>query len=113
MLLGQHHLVSEIFCRHPVVSLPPHQGVDLGGYYKDNQYNYNFPIDSTYNGATSPDRYPAYLVMQSFQTYDGNVRLTFRPVQKITLVSRYEYQWSTINTTPDAISGLGDSRHRQ
>ncbi len=84
--------------------------IDLGGYYKNNQYNYNFPVDSTYNGATSADRYPAYLVMQSFQTYDGNIRLTFRPVLNITLVSRYEYQWSTINTTPDAISGLGDSQ---
>jgi hypothetical protein len=84
--------------------------VDLGGYYKNNQYNYNNPQDSTFNGAFSPDRYPAYLVRQSFETYDGNVRLTFRPVQKVTLVSRYEYQWSTINTTPDAISGLGDSQ---
>ncbi len=84
--------------------------IDLGGYYKNNQYNYNFPNDSTYNGATSADRYPAYLVMQSFQTYDGNVRFTFRPLQNIALVSRYEYQWSTINTTPDAISGLGASQ---
>ena len=56
--------------------------IDFGGYYKNNQYDYNFPVDSTYNGASSPDRYPAYLVMQNFQTYDGNVRLTFRPVQQ-------------------------------
>ncbi len=84
--------------------------IDLGGYYKNNEYNYNFPVDSTYNGASSADRYPAYLVVQSFQTYDGNVRLTFRPTQKVTLVSRYEYQWSTINTTPDGISVLGESQ---
>jgi hypothetical protein len=84
--------------------------VDLGGYYKNNQYNYNNPLDSTFNGAFSPDRYPAYLIRQSFETYDGNVRLTLRPVQNVTLVSRYEYQWSTINTTPDAISGLGESQ---
>ena len=38
------------------------------------------------------------------------MRLTLRPVQNVTLVSRYEYQWSTINTTPDAISGLGESQ---
>ena len=90
----------------------PHRrtSIDVGGYYKNNQYNYNFPIDSTYNGASSPDRYPNYLVMQSFQTYDGNVRLTYRPVASVSLVSRYEYQYSTINTTPDAISGLGSSQ---
>ena len=42
--------------------------IDVGGYYKNNQYNYNYPVDSTYNGASSFDRYPDYLVMQSFQT---------------------------------------------
>jgi hypothetical protein len=46
--------------------------------------------------------------MQNFQTHDGNVRLTLRPVQNVVLVSRYEYQYSTINTAPDSISGLGD-----
>jgi hypothetical protein len=84
--------------------------LDLGGYYKNNQYNYNNPLDSTYNGILSPDRYPAYLVQQNFQTYDGNVRLTLRPAANVMLVSRYEYQWSTINTTPDAISGLNSSQ---
>ena len=83
--------------------------IDVGGYYKDNQYDYNFPQDSTLNDATSPDRYPGYLVLQSFQTYDGSVRLSIRPTQKITLVSRYEYQLSSINTSPDAISGLSET----
>jgi hypothetical protein len=84
--------------------------IDFGGYYKNNQYNYNYPTDSTYNGALSPNRYPDYLVMQSFQTYDGSVRLTYRPINNVALVSRYEFQHSTINTTPDAISGLGSSQ---
>lgn len=79
--------------------------IDVGGYYKNNQYNYDNPLDSTDNGAGSPDRYPAYLVQQNFQTYDGNVRLTLRPAQNVMLVTRYEYQWSTIDTTPDAIPG--------
>ena len=60
--------------------------------------------------SSSPDRYPDYLVMQSFQTYDGNVRLTYRPINNVSLVSRYEYQHSIINTTPDSISGLGESQ---
>ncbi len=83
--------------------------IDFGGYYKNNQYNYNFPTDSTYNGASSADRYPAYLVMQNFETWDGNVRLNFRPLQNVILVTRYEYQYSTINTVPDSLSGLGGS----
>jgi hypothetical protein len=87
--------------------------INFGGYYKNNQYNYNFPTDSTFNGVTdgvpSPDRYPAFLVMQNFETWDGNVRLNLRPVNNVILVTRYEYQYSTINTIPDSISGLGGS----
>ena len=84
----------------------PTRGVtlDAGGYYKLNHYDYNNNVDSTLNN--SLDRYPAYLVMQNFETYDGNLRLTLRPRRNLTLVTRYEYQYSTIHTTPDPISTL-------
>jgi hypothetical protein len=88
----------------------PRTSIDAGGYYKNNQYNDNFPVDSTANNAGSADTYPGYLAMQSFQTYDGNVRLTLRPVLNVTLVTRYEYQLSTIDTAPDSISGLDESQ---
>ncbi|HWX22579.1 MAG TPA: hypothetical protein VN578_21970 [Candidatus Binatia bacterium] len=80
--------------------------LDAGGYYKLNDYDYANNLDSTLNNG--PDRYPGYLVMQSFQTYDGNTRLTLRPLKNVTLVSRYEYQLSTIRTRPDPISGLSE-----
>jgi len=80
--------------------------IDAGGYYKLNSYDYDHSRDSTVNN--SFDRYPAYLVMQDFETYDGNVRLTLRPLQNVSLVSRYEFQLSTIHTKPDSISGLGE-----
>jgi hypothetical protein len=80
--------------------------LDVGGYYKLNDYNYNSPVDSTPNNG--PNRYPAYLVVQNFETYDGNLRLTLRPLQNVTLVTRYEYQLSTIHTKPDPISGLDE-----
>jgi len=82
--------------------------LDAGYYYKRNEYDYNIVQDSTPNILSTGNVYPAYLVMQNFQTHDGNVRLTLRPVQNVVLVSRYEYQYSTINTAPDSISGLGD-----
>lgn len=82
--------------------------VDAGGYYKLDRYDYNNQADSTPNGPTSFDRYPAYLVLQDFETYDGHLRLTLRPLSNVTLVSRYEYQLSTIHTAPDPISGLPD-----
>ena len=78
--------------------------LDLGGYYKRNEYDYDHNVDSTPNNSVT--RYPGYLVMQSLQTYDGNVRLTLHPWSSVTLVSRYEYQLSDIDTKPDQISGL-------
>ena len=71
--------------------------IDAGGYYKSSDYDYDHLLDSTTNFA---NRYPAYLVMQNFDTYDGNVRLTLRPRHNITLVGRYEYQFSTVHTKP-------------
>ena len=84
----------------------PTRGVtlDAGGYYKRDQYNYDNNLDSTLNN--SFNRYPAYLEAQYFETYDGTARLTLRPRRNVTLGSRYEYQYSTINTTPEPISGL-------
>ena len=80
--------------------------LDGGGYYKRNAYDYTLNVDSTPNN--SFDRYPGYLVLQNFDTYDGNFRLTLRPRPNLTLVGRYEYQFSTIHTGPDATSGLGE-----
>jgi hypothetical protein len=71
--------------------------IDAGGYYKNNRYDYSNPANTASNDFS----------MQSFETYDGNVRLTLRPIQNVTLVGRYEYQLSTVNTQPDPASGLG------
>ena len=84
--------------------------MDVGGYYKQHNYDYDNTVDNTPNDAGSPNRYPAYLVMQAFQTYDGYTRLTLRPLQNLTLVTRYEYQLSTIDTQPDSISGLSETQ---
>ena len=83
--------------------------LDVGGYYKRNRYDYNNSLDSTPNDSTSPTRYPGYLTLQNFETYDGNVRVTFRPRQNISTVTRYEYQYSTVHTTPDPVSGLNEA----
>jgi hypothetical protein len=83
--------------------------VDAGGYYKHNDYNYDHTLDSTPNDSASPNRYPAYLAFQNFETYDGNIRLTLRPRQNVTAVTRYDYQYSTIQTRPAPISDLNET----
>jgi hypothetical protein len=82
--------------------------LDAGGYYEAHNYDYSFPQDSTTNNNAS-FTYPGYLVMQNFQTWDGNTRLTLRPWQNVSLIGRYEYQWSTIHTQPNPVSGYGDA----
>jgi hypothetical protein len=78
--------------------------VDVGGYYKMDDYHYGDVLDNT--PANSATAYPGFLEMQNFDTYDANARLTLRVSQNVSLISRYEYQWSTINTLPDAQAGL-------
>jgi hypothetical protein len=80
--------------------------LDAGGYYKRDRYDYNNIVDSTPNDPASANRYPAYLGVQGLTTYDANFRVTLRPRQNITLVGRYEYQFSTVDTAPDPVSGL-------
>lgn len=82
--------------------------VDVGGYYKLHSYDYDHLVDSTLNNSVA-NRYPAYLTMQDFTTQDGNVRVTWRPRGNLTLVGRYEYQLSTVDTTPDPVSGLSQA----
>jgi hypothetical protein len=78
--------------------------LDVGGYYKNDQYHYDtIPVTTPYNGLFP---YSDYLPMQNYETYDANVRLTLRPWQNVTAISRYEYQLSTIHTEPDAMLGL-------
>jgi len=58
--------------------------LDIGGYYKINQYNYNTTIGQ--HAETTPARfslYPAFLVYQGFETLDGNTRLTLRLLKNI------------------------------
>jgi hypothetical protein len=86
--------------------------IDFGGYYKINRYNYSFTQDNTDNANASngsfSSAYPGFLVYQGFETLDGNVRLSLHPWSKVTLVSRYDYQTSDINTQPASNSGLGE-----
>jgi hypothetical protein len=79
---------------------------DVGGYYKINSYNYSFDLDSTPNNSFT--RYPGYLVLQDFNTYDGHMRLTWRARPNLSFLTTYEFQHSTINTGPDPISGLDE-----
>ena len=80
--------------------------IDFQYYHKVRENSFDHQIDNTPNN--SRDRYPAYLLVQNFETDDTNLRVTLRPLNNLTLVSRYDFQLSSIDTTPDSISGLGE-----
>lgn len=84
----------------------PHRRVSLAGqyYYKTRANDYDHIADSTSNDPTSGNRYPAYIRDQDFQTHDVNFRVTLRPVQNVTLVSRYDFQLSTIDNRMDNLA---------
>jgi hypothetical protein len=77
--------------------------LDAGVYRKFDDYHYNNSMDSA---LSSPLGYPGFLEMQKFATYDGNLRVTWRLRPNLSLISRYEYQFSTIHTAPNPLAGL-------
>lgn len=64
-------------------------------YYRkirENQYDQN-PADYV----NLNPLYPAYISSHDFVTDDVNLRVTWRPLDKLTLVSRYDYQENTVD----------------
>ncbi|PAW89265.1 MAG: hypothetical protein B9S33_03445 [Pedosphaera sp. Tous-C6FEB] len=78
-------------------------------YHKTRENNYFHLTDSTSNTAGA-DRYPAYLRENAFQTDDFNLRATWRPRPNVTLVTRYDFQISTIETTAGSLPGVESAR---
>jgi hypothetical protein len=68
-------------------------------YHKIRDDDYMHEFDSTSNNFTSGNRYPAFLAGHDFDTDDVNFRVTVRPFNNLTLVSRYDFQLSTIDVT--------------
>lgn len=63
-------------------------------YFKNNINDYDAIRDSTPAGTA--DRYPAFITDQDFETHDFNFRISWRPVSLLSLITRYDYQKSTI-----------------
>lgn len=74
-------------------------GLSFSGqyYYKNNTNKNDTPADRD-STTSAGDRYPAWIAKQGFKTHDFNIRATWRPVAGLSLVTRYDYQISTIKT---------------
>src|SRR6185369_9305784 len=75
-------------------------------YHKIKRNDYTHLQDSTTNAPPSGNRYPAYLVDQDFEQDDFNIRCTWRPANNLTLISRYDFQLSTVHTKADLLADV-------
>jgi hypothetical protein len=84
----------------------PLNRLNFGGqyYHKIHSYDYDHISDSTPNAPPSGNRYPAFLTDQDFTTDDMNVRATWRPFGSLTLITRYDFQLSTVDTKGDFLN---------
>lgn len=65
-------------------------------YYRLRMNDYNATRDSTPAG--SQDRYPAFITNQDFSTHDFNLRVSWRPLSTVSWVTRYDLQYSTVQS---------------
>jgi hypothetical protein len=62
-------------------------------YHQIHDYDYNNNLTAT------PTTYPGYLQNEDFTVDDMNIRATWRVLNTLSLVTRYDFQYSTVDTT--------------
>jgi hypothetical protein len=70
----------------------PMRGLNFAAQY------YHKIDDNNYENATpAPTAYPGFIGQENFITDDANFRVTCRLIPQVTLVSRYDFQYSTVD----------------
>ena len=97
---------SERFVQKYVVGANwyPHRKVNFGGqyYYRSRRNDYDHLIDSTtFSPPATNNLYPAFIRRHEFNTHDANLRMTWRPLVNLTLISRYDFQLTTYRMRGD------------
>lgn len=78
-------------------------------YHKIRDNDFDHTLDSTSNLPGSPLRYPAFLRAQHFATDDVNFRVSVRPRGNLSLMGRYDFQLTSIESRPDNLPNLQTS----
>jgi hypothetical protein len=68
--------------------------LNFGSQYYHEIYDYTY----TNNLNSSLVQYPGYLRKQNFTTDDMNIRATWQALSTVSLVTRYDFQYSTVDT---------------
>ena len=85
--------------------------LNFGGqyYHEIHDYTYTNRLNS------SLIQYPGYLRKQNFTTDDVNIRATWQALSNVSLVTRYDFQFSTVDTwsIPNGGTQVGGRRERE
>jgi len=69
--------------------------ITIEGYYKQRDNNYSHHLT---RAANDWSRYPGFLTGHTFETVDGNARVTWKPFRSLQSLTRFDYQKSTIES---------------
>jgi len=86
-------LIKSAFSWFPASSFNIH----LQAYYKEKENT--FTTRDSYLDPSDRSLYPGFIEGQSFATYDGNIRFSWKPLQSLRLMARFDYQKSNIEGT--------------
>jgi hypothetical protein len=80
----------------------PLKGLNFAGqyYHRIRENDHDHISDNTPVTVPPPAQgyYPAFIREQTFTTDDANIRISYRPLNNLTLVTRYDFQFSTIES---------------
>lgn len=78
-------------------------------FHKIHNLGYDHELDSTPNQFPSRNQLPAFISDRDFKTDDLNIRMTWRPISKVTMVSRYDYQNSQVDSQAERIGSMQEA----
>jgi hypothetical protein len=92
----------------------PLRRLNLAGQYyhrvRDNDYNDIFDSTPVTTPAPAQGFYPAFIEHQRFMTDDANLRVTCRPFNNLTIMSRYDFQYTTYESRMEALPEVEGGR---
>jgi hypothetical protein len=80
----------------------PLNQLNFGAQYYHQIHNYDY--DNNLDAA--PTNYPGYMQNQNYTVDDMNIRATWRVLSTLSLVTRYDFQYSTVDTTSIPNGGI-------
>jgi hypothetical protein len=80
-------------------------------WYRDRDYDYDHDLDSTDN-SVGANRFPAFMTKQEIETHAGDVRVTWRPVDRVRTTLRYDIAYTDYHQDSDGLDEIESAEVR-